>query len=53
MQIETPDVEILIDTPLKVGEGPCWDDASGTLLFIATASSNVCKAQANKSNWRY
>ena len=34
MQIETPDVEILIDTPLKVGEGPCWDDASGTLLFL-------------------
>jgi sugar lactone lactonase YvrE len=34
MQIETPDVEILIDTPLKVGEGPCWDEASGTLLFV-------------------
>jgi sugar lactone lactonase YvrE len=34
MQIETPEVKILIDTPLKVGEGPCWDDATGTLLFV-------------------
>jgi sugar lactone lactonase YvrE len=34
MRIDTPDVELLIDTPLKVGEGPCWDEATGTLLFV-------------------
>jgi len=34
MQIETPAAAILIDVPLKVGEGPCWDASTGTLLFV-------------------
>jgi sugar lactone lactonase YvrE len=34
MKIETPAAEILIDVPLKVGEGPCWDQSTGTLLFV-------------------
>lgn len=34
MRIETPKVEKLVDVPLKVGEGPCWDAATGMLHFV-------------------
>ncbi len=34
MEIETPDVDTLIDLPLACGEGPLWDAHSGTLYFV-------------------
>ncbi|MGV8938262.1 MAG: SMP-30/gluconolactonase/LRE family protein [Allorhizobium sp.] len=33
-RIVTPDVRQLIDTPLRVGESPVWDDRTGDLWFV-------------------
>ncbi|MEJ1157227.1 SMP-30/gluconolactonase/LRE family protein [Prosthecomicrobium sp. N25] len=34
MKIEHPTVTPLIDLPLGCGEGPTWDEETGTLLFV-------------------
>ena len=34
LRIDHPELSIVIDTPLKLGEGPCWSAAENALYFV-------------------
>lgn len=34
LRIDHPELTTVIDTPLKLGEGPCWSAAENALYFV-------------------